>query len=299
MANTPRVGDPATIETKFATSKDGTRIGYRQVGHGPGLVVLHGTASSGYNHVQLARSLADAFTVYLPDRRGRGLSGQYGESYSVEKDVDDLDALLAETGAHDVFGVSSGGLILLRALVALPAVGRAAIYEAPLLVSDDPTPTAALERLDREIAQGRAAAALITGMIAGEMGPPLVRAMPRWLLERLVKSAISREDKRGSGDYVSMKAIAQTLRYDFQLVIEMQGKLEAFRAIGNEVLLLGGSKSPAYLRRGLDALEKALPRAQRVQLPRLDHAAPWNRDRGGKPAPVAFELRRFFAGERS
>jgi len=295
---TQRANVWATLETKFATSRDGTRIVYRQVGHGPSLVVLHGTMSSGYNHLELAQALADTFTVYLPDRRGRGLSGPHGEGYGLEKEVQDLDALLAETGAQDVFGVSSGGLILLRALGSLPALGRAAIYEAPLPTGDDAAPTAALERIDRELAQQRPAAALITGMIAGEMEPPLVRAMPRWLLERLATSAISREDRLGSGDYVPMKALAPTLRYDFQLVVEMRGKLETVPSIANEVLLLGGSKSPAYLKRGLDALEKALSRAQRVQLPGLDHAASWNRDRGGKPNPVAFELRRFFAEER-
>lgn len=49
-------------------------IGYRQFGHGPGVILLHGAASSGYNHLQLAEQLSTAFTVYVPDRRGRGLS---------------------------------------------------------------------------------------------------------------------------------------------------------------------------------------------------------------------------------
>ena len=57
--------------TGFVTSQDGTRIGYRQIGHGPGVVVVHGTMSSGYNHMQLAEQLSDAFTIYLIDR-GRG-----------------------------------------------------------------------------------------------------------------------------------------------------------------------------------------------------------------------------------
>ena len=63
--------------TGSAVSADGTTIGYRQLGRGPGIVVVHGSMSSGYNFLQLAEALADAFTVYLPDRRGRGLSGPY------------------------------------------------------------------------------------------------------------------------------------------------------------------------------------------------------------------------------
>ncbi len=289
------------IETKLATSSDGTRIGYRQLGRGPGLLVLHGTASSGYNHVDLAEALADRFTVYLPDRRGRGLSGAFGSGYSLDKEVEDLDALLAATGARDAFGVSTGGLILLEAMRATPRLGRAAIYEAPLLTLDDPAPAPIVERLDREIAQGRNNAALVTGMLAGEMGPVLIRALPRWLLERLVRAAVAREDERGSGDYVPMKAIACTIRYDFQLVDELRGKAPALGAVGSDVLLLGGRKSPAYLKRGLDLLEQVLPRARRVQLAGVGHAASWNRDRGGRPEVVAAELCRFFAeqGERS
>src|SRR5258706_10345037 len=85
----------------------------RQFGHGPGVILLHGAASSGYNHVQLAEQLSTAFTVYVPDRRGRGLSGPYGADYSIQKDIEDMDALLTKTGAHQVFGVSSGGFIWL------------------------------------------------------------------------------------------------------------------------------------------------------------------------------------------
>ncbi len=62
-----------------------------------------------------------------------------------------------------------------------------------------------------------------------------------------------------------------------------------------EVLLLGGSKSPAYLKSALDALEKVLPYASRIDFPGLDHAAAVNADRGGKPDPVAQALRGFFA----
>ena len=96
-------------------SRDGTTIGYGQVGRGPGLVVLHGTMSSAYNHHELAQALADTYTVYVPDRRGRGRSGQFGPGYGLRSEVEDLDALLAATEASQVFGVSSGGIIALEA----------------------------------------------------------------------------------------------------------------------------------------------------------------------------------------
>ena len=114
--------------TDSVTTKDGTTIGYRQLGHGPGVMLLHGAASSAHNHMQLAEALADAFTVYVPDRRGRGLSGAYGKDYSIREDVEDMDALLTKTGAHNVFGVSSGSIICLQAALDLPAIHKAAIY---------------------------------------------------------------------------------------------------------------------------------------------------------------------------
>ena len=276
------------------TSKDGAVIGYRQLGRGPGVVLLHGAASSGYNHLQLAEALADAFTVYVPDRRGRGLSGPRGDAYGMRREVEDLDALLAATRAHNVFGVSSGGLILLQAALTLPAIHKAAIFEPPLSI-DGSISTAFVARFERELAQGKLAAAMITGMKGAQMGPRIFNAMPRWLLERFVAMTMNSEEKKGSGGYVPMRALAPALRDDFQLVIEMDGKPERFRAMRAETLLLGGGKSPAYLKAALDALERALPRPERVELPGLDHAASWNTDRGGRPEPVARELRRFFA----
>src|SRR5262249_25070500 len=96
-------------------SKDGATIGYRQLGHGPGIVALHGAMESSKSHMQLAEALAGRFTVYLPDRRGRGLSGPYGDGYNMQREVEDLDALLTKTGARRGFGVSAGGLICLHA----------------------------------------------------------------------------------------------------------------------------------------------------------------------------------------
>jgi pimeloyl-ACP methyl ester carboxylesterase len=132
--------------TCFVTSKDGTTIGYRQLGQGPALVLLHGHMESAQSHIQLAEALATNFTVYLPDRRGRGLSGPYGKDYSIQKDVEDMDALLTKTGAHYVFGVSSGGIIWLQAALSLPSIHKAAIYEPPLLINGS-LPIAWLTRL--------------------------------------------------------------------------------------------------------------------------------------------------------
>lgn len=295
--NQPIVTATEQYTTGSVTSKDGTTIGYRQLGHGPGVVLLHGAMESADSHMQLAKALADAFTVYAPDRRGRGLSGPFGDEYSMRKEVEDLEALLTKTGAHNIFGVSAGGDVCLQAAHTLPAIGKVAVYE-PALIVNDSLSTGFLARYDREIAQGKIAAALVTGMLGARMGPPMLHIMPRWLLESFTKKALASEDKNVNGSYVSMRAFAPTLHYDFQIVSEMSTKVESLRTLRNEVLLLGGSKSPAYLRAALDTLEKVVPHARRIEFPGLDHGGSSDisaTNRGGRPERVAQELRRFFA----
>lgn len=286
------------LETAAVTSRDGTTIGYRRLGAGPGLVVLHGAMESSRSHLQLAEALADAFTVYLPDRRGRGLSGPYPVGYSVRTDIEDMAALLSETGAQYVFGVSSGAIIWLFAALELPGIHKAAIFEPPLLIDETKSPPL-MRRFDEEIAQGRVAAALITGMKAARLAPPVFDRIPRWLLERMTQAMLASEDKRAAPDDVTMRMLAPTLHYDFALVLGSQGALDRFAAITADVLLLSGTASPAFLQASVDALERVLPRAKRVRLAGLGHSASGNAadpmtGRGADPVRVALELRRFF-----
>jgi len=285
-----------TVTTGSVTSRDETAIGYRQLGQGPGVVVLHGAMESGQSHLQLAEKLASRFTVYLPDRRGRGLSGTFGSDYSVAREVEDLDALLSRTGADRVIGVSSGALITLRAALTLPNLRKVVIFEPPLLV-DGPAIAASLARFDEAIAQGDLASALVTGMLAAQMGPAIFNLIPRRLLEPLTNAAMASEDRKAKSDDVTMRKLAPTLHYDFQLIAEMEGTLESFKAIAAEVLLLGGSKSPAYLKASVDGLARVLPDATRVELPGLGHGATGNHDRGGRPELVAEKVGEFL-GQR-
>src|SRR5258708_30294572 len=93
-----------TYSTDSVLSEDGTMIGYRQFGRGPGLILVHGGMMASQNFLKLAVALSDGFTVYVPDRRGRGFSGPFGENYGMKKACEDMDALLRKTGANLVFG---------------------------------------------------------------------------------------------------------------------------------------------------------------------------------------------------
>ncbi len=278
------------------TSKDGTTITYRQLGHGPGVIILHGAMESASSHMQFAEALADGFTVYLPDRRSHSLGIPFAANYSMQKEVQDLDALLTKTGTHDVFGVSAGGLICLQAALTLSAIHKIAVYEPALIVNGSAS-TDFLPRYDEEISQGKVAAALVSGMIGAQLGPPIFKAIPRRLLEFLTSQAMASEDKKASEGEVTMRSLAPTLHYDFHLVAEMAESLQSYKAVHAEVLLLGGSKSPAWLKVALDSLEKVLPNVKRVELPGLDHGGssdPSSTNRSGNPRLVAREVRQFF-----
>jgi pimeloyl-ACP methyl ester carboxylesterase len=155
----------------FATSADGTKISYRTLGSGPGVILLHGAMESAHSHMGMARALAECFTVHLPDRRGHGESGPYPDNYGIRTEVEDLGAVLEQTGSSRVFGVSEGALIVLAAASALPAVRKVVVYE-PALILDGSDYTSWLPRYDREMAEGKVAAALVTSMSGLRLGPP-------------------------------------------------------------------------------------------------------------------------------
>ena len=281
-------------------SRDGTAIGYYQLGSGPGLVLVQGTMGTAYNFKQLAERLAGQFTVYVPDRRGRGLSKAVAadiHDYRVQKEVEDLEALLAHTGAHFVFGLSAGALISLQAALTSTAIHKLAIFEPPLFLKE--FPTALIQRYEQEAAQGKTGAAMVSAMLAAQMGPPIFSVLPRGLLEGMTNKMLAQDDKRlaaspGHG-YPPMRELAGVLNYDVRVIREMDGALPRFKDVQVETLLLGGSKSPHYLKTALRGLEETLPHAQRIELPGVGHGAPWNPDRGGKPAVVAQALKDYFA----
>ncbi len=145
-------------------------------------------SESADSHTGLARALADAFTVYLPDRRGRGMSGPFGPGYGIRTEVEDLAAVLAESGAQLLFGVSAGALVALEAARTMPAIRKVALYE-PALLMGGTRYTDWVGRFDQEMAQGKVAAALITCMYGLDLAPPLFRVLPRRLLEALTSMA--------------------------------------------------------------------------------------------------------------
>src|ERR671939_1141925 len=119
------------------TSNDGTTIAYDREGSGPAVILVGGALDEGVENAPLAPALAEHFTVYNYARRGRGASG-FTEPYAVEREIEDLDALIAEAGgsAH-LFGASSGGALALEAAAAGSAIDKIAVWDVPYVIGDD------------------------------------------------------------------------------------------------------------------------------------------------------------------
>lgn len=123
---------------KTVISKDGTTIAYEKAGNGPAVILVEGATATSAASTELASLLSPHFTVYSYDRRGRGESTNT-EPYSVEKEVEDIDALVDVAGGSAyLYGISSGGCLALEAASKLGSkITKLAIYEAPYDESEE------------------------------------------------------------------------------------------------------------------------------------------------------------------
>lgn len=230
-------------------SKDGTDIAFDRIGSGPALILIDGALCSrrmGPSR-QLAELLAARFTVYVYDRRGRGESGDT-QPYSVEREIEDLAAILTEAGGRaSVWGTSSGAVLALHAANRLSGIDKVAVYEAPLIVDGTrPATQRDWQRIRLAIAEGRRSDAVKLFLRA--VGAPgivvaLMRLTPVW----------SR-----------LKAVAHTLPYDGAVVEEYQRgePLPAdWPSVSMPALVMAGGKSPAWMQSGNRALASVLPNA--------------------------------------
>jgi pimeloyl-ACP methyl ester carboxylesterase len=292
------INDKVThADTSYTTgsviSKDGTEIGYREYGHGSPLVIVQGAMGVAYNYDQLAKTLAAYFKVYVPDRRGRGLSAlEYTPQYIIQRDVEDLQTILEKTQAHLVFALSSGAIITLEACRTLPSIQKVILYEPPFYVRGVPTKNIA--RLNKEVAEGKLASAMVTIFRTIKVGPPVFAYIPRPVLTFLVKRPLELEQKNGPGKYEYYSKLIPSMRYDAKIVLERGGEIQSYHTVNQPIMLLGGTKSPKYLQLSLDSLQKILPNVSRKIFKGLDHSGPWNKDKGGSPELVANAIIEYF-----
>ena len=261
---------------KKILSKDGTSIAVERIGRGPALVFVDGAMcyrASGPSQ-PMAAALAEHFTVFTYDRRGRGDSGDTSP-YDVQREIDDLEAVIREAGGRAfVFGVSSGAALALEAASRGVAMTRLALYEAPFIVDNSrpALPNDFVPNMNTALAAGRRADAV--KMFMKLVGVPgifitLMRVMPAW--PKLI-------------------AVAHTLPYDLSIVGPYQkGRpLPATRWSSTTVptLVMDGGKSPAWMRNATRALAGIVPNATYRTLDGQTHMV--------KPKALAPPLIEFF-----
>lgn len=244
-------------------SSDGTAIAFDRSGEGPAVILVDGALcyrESGPNG-PLAAVLAQHFTVFTYDRRGRGDSDDT-PPYSVDREVEDIEALIEEAGGSAyVYGISSGGALALEAANRGVAIRKLALYEVPFVVDDTrpPIPENLGTRLDALASAGRRGDAVKLFMKEGVRVPAvfvtMMQFMPAWS---------------------KLKGVAHTLPYDLAILGDDTGSgkpLPARRWASATVptLVIGGGKSPAWMRHSMQALADVLPNAQHRTLEGQTH----------------------------
>jgi pimeloyl-ACP methyl ester carboxylesterase len=275
---------------------DGADLSWVSLGQGPGVVIIHGSMQSARSQLELGQLMSEQFTVHLLDRRGRGRSAPYPpDGPRTQLEVDDLEAVLEATGATGVFGISSGGLITLRAALRSSVLAKAAVFEPPLAV-DGSIRLDLINRFMRESDAEDTVNAMVTGMLAAEMGPAVMRRLPRPVLGAMTKRMLARDDAQQlAPDEPHLRVLARLLRIDLQIVAENAERVSELAAISIPTLLIAGTRTPRYLQAAVSALAATIPGAQRLVLEGTNHAATQNRQQYGTPDKVAPALARFFA----
>ncbi|MFF6804242.1 alpha/beta fold hydrolase [Streptomyces sp. NPDC012616] len=229
---------------KKTISRDGTELAYSRAGQGPAVILVSGAMSTGGTVAPLAGLLADRFTVLWYDRRGRGGSGDTAP-YAVRREVEDLGALVdAAGGEAALYGVSSGGALVLEAAAAGLPVRRVAVYETPFAV-------------DEEGARERAAytAALTEALAQGRRGDAVELFLRlTGLAEEMIQGA------RRSPMWEGMEAVAPTLAHDDAVMGGGPVPRERLASVGVPVLAVAGEASPPWLREAVRTVADAVPR---------------------------------------
>ncbi|MGF7072360.1 alpha/beta fold hydrolase [Mucilaginibacter sp. 3215] len=256
---------------KYVNSKDGTRIGYRQIGNGEGLIIVHGSGRISENYRNLAGKLAQKFTVYTIDRRGRGLSGDWTTNHSIKTEVEDLTALVAATQAKFIFGHSFGGVISLQA--AMPCnIQRLAVYEPPISINNS-IPFSWLPEFEKALSRNEKVKAM--AIFLNALPPPNISKFPKvayMLLGYVVKFL-----ERKKANQVKMLNLLYTIPPDLKIVKSLDFNVNTYKSMSVKTLLMSGTGSQIFFQKSVEALGEVLPNAQTEIFEGFDHYSPEER----------------------
>ncbi len=227
------------------TSKDGTTIAYDKSGQGPAVILVDGAMCHRTFGPMggLAPLLAEHFTVYMYDRRGRGESGDTAP-YAVEREIEDIEALINEAGGSAyMYGISSGAALAMAAANRLPSIKKLALYEAPYNFGRQQW-AEYTKQLKETLSDGRRGDAIALFMTLVGMPAEAVAGM------------------RQAPMWPGFEAVAPTLAYDAAALGDGSVPTARAAAINVPTLVMDGGASPAFMRETAQAIANAIPGAQ-------------------------------------
>ncbi|WP_208647282.1 alpha/beta fold hydrolase [Corallococcus interemptor] len=241
-------------------SADGTSIAFETTGNGPPLILVGGAfcdRTAPASGTPLADLLAQRFTVFSYDRRGRGDSGDT-PPHALEREVEDLAALItAAGGSAAVFGNSSGGLLALDAAARGLSIPKLVVYEPPVIL--DVERARAFEGLAKQLDE---AAAGNRRSEAVELYFTKVMQMPAPAVAQLRKAPM----------WAGLEHLAHTLSYDLLITARGPLLLEQMPAVRAATLVMEGGASPGWMREAIQTLARAIPGARHRTLEGQTHA---------------------------
>lgn len=240
---------------------DGTRIAVFVTGNGPPIVLVHGAASDHTTFRVVEPLLATRYAVHAIDRRGRGASGD-GAAYNIEREFDDLAAVVDAVAGHsgrgvDVVGHSFGGRVGLGAALRTDNLRRLVVYEGAPAPPETPYQADDLVARLRSLADaGRNEELLATflGEVIGMSGADLAayRANPVW---------------------PARVAAAPTIVREIEAEVSAAAGLDVLGGVRIPVLqILGGASLPAF-RSATEALDARLADGRVAVIEGAKHAA--------------------------
>ena len=235
------------VNVEQVTSSDGTAITVESRGSGAAVVIVDGPVSSRtYGpSMKFASLLADNFTVYTYDRRGRGDSTDTAP-YSVERELEDLQAVINAAGGENVgvYGVLAGAVLALEAAAAgVTGIGKLVVREPRLASGDDEEDLR--PKLSELLSAGRTADAV--ALFHGS-------------------SAMSDEFRMAPGDlfWEALEAVAPTTLYD--LTISEESSVDRYQRIAVPTLVIAREANDRLQADALTVAD-AVPGAQRHSIP--------------------------------
>jgi pimeloyl-ACP methyl ester carboxylesterase len=254
------------------TSKDGTKIAFDRSGEGPPVVLVCGGSVDRMSNAPLATLLASDFTVFNYDRRGRGDSGDTAP-YAVQREIEDIDAVLAAAGGSAfLYGTSSGAALALEAAASGLPIRKLALWEPPYILEGRPRPPANTAQIYTDL------------VAAGRRGD----AAEYFMAEVVGMPAEFVAEARNAPWWAAQEALAHTLAYDATIMGDYSLPTRQAASVKVPTLVMDGGSSFGFMGETAEALADALPHGQRRTLEGQEHNV--------APDAMATVLTDFFKG---